>query len=156
MHRSSPYLHLYLSNIAFCSMIELGIMALLDTETCSYSDAFVGLPAANRKRLASLSSPEQVWRQVLDELGLQMPPTTFDAWLRDTRLMSVEDGIWRIEVSTPQAQQWLNSQLYSLVKHAFDSVLSHHGNRPSRLEMGSYHSFLANNQYQNPLLILIS
>jgi hypothetical protein len=102
-------------------------MALLHTEHCSYSDAF-------RKRLASLSSPEQVWRQVLDELGLQMPPTTFDAWLRDTRLMSVEDGIWRIAVSTPQAQQWLSSQLYSLVKHAFDSVLSHHGKRPASLQ----------------------
>lgn len=86
------------------------------------------------KRVKNQSSfHEQIWQAVLDELGLQIPQATFDAWLRDTRLLSARDDVWEVAVSTPQVQEWLSRHLFSLAKRTFDTVLALHEQSPADL-----------------------
>ena len=70
---------------------------------------------------------------MLDDLSLQLPRTTFDAWLRDTEPLVVHDDRWVISASTPQAREWLNRHLFSLIKNTFDQILVHNRLLPPEL-----------------------
>ena len=37
-------------------------------------------------------NPEQAWQSVLGQLQMEMPRASFDTWVRDTEVLSLEDG----------------------------------------------------------------
>jgi chromosomal replication initiator protein len=59
---------------------------------------------------------DQVWPAALGELQLQMTRATFDTWLRDSRLLKYEEGIFVIGVKSGYAKDWLENRLLSTIK----------------------------------------
>ena len=54
---------------------------------------------------------EQIWQAALGELQLQMTKATFDTWVRDTTVISYEDGSFIIGVHNGFAKDWLENRL---------------------------------------------
>ncbi|HET89601.1 MAG TPA: chromosomal replication initiator protein DnaA [Chloroflexi bacterium] len=59
---------------------------------------------------------DQVWPAVLGELELQMTQATFDTWLRDTRLLKYENGVYVIGVKSGYAKDWLENRLLGTIR----------------------------------------
>jgi chromosomal replication initiator protein len=59
--------------------------------------------------------PDLVWSAALGELQLQMTQATFDTWLRDSRLLKYEDGIFVIGVKNGYAKDWLEHRLLTTI-----------------------------------------
>ncbi len=68
---------------------------------------------------------DQIWRAVLDELQLETTRATFNTWLRDTRLVACEDGVFVIGVRNGYAKDWLENRLASTIRR----ILSRHAGR---------------------------
>lgn len=56
------------------------------------------------------------WQAALEELSLQMTRATFDAWLRDARLVGVEKDVYVVAVARPEAREWLENRLQETVE----------------------------------------
>ena len=56
------------------------------------------------------------WEQKLREMSGQITKATFDAWLKNTRLLSREDGRIVVGVPNEYAQDWLSSRLRTVVE----------------------------------------
>lgn len=59
---------------------------------------------------------DQVWPAALGELQLQMTRATFDTWLRDSRLLKYEDGVFVVGVKSGYAKDWLENRLLPTIK----------------------------------------
>jgi len=57
------------------------------------------------------SEAEQIWQAALAELQLETTRATFNTWLRDTRLVACEDGVFVIGVRNEYAKGWLENRL---------------------------------------------
>jgi hypothetical protein len=62
------------------------------------------------------SKEPQIWRAALGELRLQMTRATFDTWLRDSSLVSYEDGVMVVRVKNAYARDWLANRLHNTVR----------------------------------------
>ncbi len=51
--------------------------------------------------------PERAWQMALDQLRLDMPKASFDTWVRDTRFVSFEDGVFTIGTPNAYGREWL-------------------------------------------------
>ena len=60
-------------------------------------------------------SAEQAWQSALGQLQMEMPKASFDTWVRDTQLVSYENGLFVIGVQNAYAREWLESRLSSTV-----------------------------------------
>ena len=69
------------------------------------------------------SDTECVWRDVLKLLQLEMTRSTFNAWLRDSRLVELEDGRCVVGVHNGYAQEWLAHRLMPNIKRALERVV---------------------------------
>ena len=58
---------------------------------------------------------EQAWQSALGQLQMEMPKASFDTWVRDTHLVSYENGLFVIGVRNDYAREWLESRLSSSV-----------------------------------------
>nr|NIO67807.1 chromosomal replication initiator protein DnaA [Anaerolineae bacterium] len=58
---------------------------------------------------------DQIWQAALRELQLQMTKATFDTWVKNTRAISHEDGIFVIGVPNALARDWLENRLLTTV-----------------------------------------
>lgn len=63
-----------------------------------------------------------LWKQVLNELQLEMTRATFDTWLRDTRLVACVDGTFVVEVPSTYAREWLEASLRPLIMRVLAAV----------------------------------
>ena len=59
---------------------------------------------------------DQVWLATLGELQLQMTQATFDTWLRGSRLLKYEDGLFVVGVKNGYAKDWLENRLLATIK----------------------------------------
>ncbi|MDY6876270.1 MAG: chromosomal replication initiator protein DnaA [Chloroflexota bacterium] len=59
---------------------------------------------------------DHIWSAALGELELQMTQATFDTWLRDSRLLKYEEGVFVIAVKSGYAKDWLEHRLLAIVK----------------------------------------
>jgi chromosomal replication initiator protein len=59
--------------------------------------------------------PDLIWSAALGELQLQMTQATFDTWLRDSRLLKYEDGIFVVGVKSGYAKDWLEHRLLATI-----------------------------------------
>ncbi len=53
----------------------------------------------------------ELWADVLNVLRLQMTKATFDTCLKDTTLISADDGVWTVEVENNYTKEWLETRL---------------------------------------------
>ena len=60
--------------------------------------------------------PEQVWSAALGELQMQMTQATFDTWLRGSKLLKSEDGLFVVGVTNGYAKDWLENRLLTTIK----------------------------------------
>src|SRR5713226_3867238 len=68
-------------------------------------------------------NPQQVWKSVLGELQVQMPRATFDTWVKNTSVVSYEDGIFVIGVPNTYAVEWLENRLVGTIKRSATTIM---------------------------------
>jgi len=65
---------------------------------------------------------EKLWQTVLGQLQMEMPKSTFDTWVKDTSLVTHEDGTFVIGTPNAYAKDWLENRLRSSVKRTLSHV----------------------------------
>jgi hypothetical protein len=70
---------------------------------------------------------DPTWAKALAELSLQMTPATYDAWVKDAALASLdlETGRAVIAAPTDSARDWLDSRLGPTVRRTLGGILKH-------------------------------
>jgi len=67
---------------------------------------------------------EQAWQSVLGQLQTEMPKASFDTWVRDSQVLTYEDGILVIAVDNAYTRDWLESRLASTVNRLLVGVMN--------------------------------
>lgn len=67
---------------------------------------------------------EQAWQAAVGQLQMEMPKAAFDTWVRDTELISYEDGCFLIGVQNAYARDWLQSRLSSTVVRLLTGIMN--------------------------------
>jgi hypothetical protein len=67
----------------------------------------------------------QIWQAALRELQLQMTKATFDTWVKDTRAISHDEGIFVIGVHNALARDWLENRLLTTVERTLVGIIGH-------------------------------
>jgi chromosomal replication initiator protein len=75
-------------------------------------------------------SASDAWKSTLAELEMQLTKATFDTWLRQTSVISFEDGQYVIGVRSGYAKDWLEHRLRGVIQR----VLSHTTGRTVAIE----------------------
>ncbi|MGQ0603762.1 MAG: chromosomal replication initiator protein DnaA [Anaerolineales bacterium] len=65
---------------------------------------------------------EKLWQTVLGQLQMEMPKSTFDTWVKDTTLVTQEDGTFVIGAPNAYAKDWLENRLKSSVKRTLSTI----------------------------------
>jgi hypothetical protein len=68
---------------------------------------------------------DQIWQAALRELQLQMTKATFDTWVKNTRAISHEEGIFAIGVPNALARDWLENRLLTTVERTLVGIIGH-------------------------------
>ena len=68
-------------------------------------------------------NPDQAWQSILGQLQMEMPRASFDTWVRDTKALSLEDGMLTVGVRNAYARDWLESRLESTVNRLLVGIL---------------------------------
>lgn len=66
---------------------------------------------------------EQVWQTALGDMQMQITRATFETWVKDTRVLSYEDGEFIIGVHSAFAKDWLENRLLSLIKRTLCRIM---------------------------------
>jgi len=69
-------------------------------------------------------NPEQAWNSALGQLQMEMPKASFDTWVRETHIVSYEDGLFTIAVRNAYARDWLESRLCSTVTRLLTGIMN--------------------------------
>ena len=69
-------------------------------------------------------SARELWRAALGKLQLQMPQTTFDQFLRESRAVSFDDSGLVVEVPTSFAVAWLERRMYRDIRLTLEQFTS--------------------------------
>ncbi len=67
---------------------------------------------------------DQAWQATLGQLQLEMPRAAYDTWVRETELVSYEDGSFIIGVHNAYARDWLESRLCSTVTRLLTGIMN--------------------------------
>jgi chromosomal replication initiator protein len=67
--------------------------------------------------------PNQAWQAALGELQLQMTRATFETWVKQTTVLSSEDGVFVIAVRSNFAKEWLENRLLGLIKRTLSHIV---------------------------------
>ena len=67
--------------------------------------------------------PNQAWQATLGELQLQMTRATFDTWVKQTSVLSYDDGLFAIAVQSNFAKEWLENRLMGQVKRTLCNIM---------------------------------
>jgi chromosomal replication initiator protein len=70
-----------------------------------------------------LMRAEQAWQAALGQLQMDMQKAAYDTWVRDTELVSYEDGLFIIGVRNAYARDWLADRLSSTVNRILTGVM---------------------------------
>jgi hypothetical protein len=77
------------------------------------------------------ASPEEeteIWQTALGQLKLQMTDATFDAWLRNSTLVSRENDKIVVAVKSECARDWLTHRLRATIERTLARLAGHHMN----------------------------
>jgi hypothetical protein len=79
---------------------------------------------------------EELWTQVLEQVQLQMPRSTFDSWLKDSYLIAWEGERFTVVVKNHQAKEWLENRLSVTIRRTLSRLVKELKGRPlARLEL---------------------
>jgi chromosomal replication initiator protein len=67
---------------------------------------------------------EHAWQAALGQLQMDMPKAAFNTWVRDSELVSYEDGSFMVGVRNGYARDWLESRLSSTVKRLLTGMMN--------------------------------
>jgi chromosomal replication initiator protein len=67
---------------------------------------------------------ERAWQSALGQLQMEMPKASFDTWVRDTRIVNFEEGVFTIGVHNAYARDWLESRLSSTVTRLLMGIMN--------------------------------
>lgn len=67
---------------------------------------------------------QQAWQSVLGQLQMEMPRASFDTWVRDTEVLSLENGVMTIRTRNAYVRDWLESRLKSTVQRLLIGILN--------------------------------
>ncbi len=67
----------------------------------------------------------QLWDAALGELQMQMTKANFDTWLKDTFLVSQEDGRFVVGVESPFAADTLQQRLSPMIRKVLSGIVGH-------------------------------
>ena len=81
-------------------------------------------PADAPPMSVEMQQATQTWRRALEKLQLQLTGATYDTWLRRTRLVSADGGVYIIGVHNGYAKDWLENRLYSMIKRTLVSIIN--------------------------------
>ena len=81
------------------------------------------LPSKEKKE-GPTENYHQLWRQCLHQLALQLPETTFETWVRDTRLEAEDDGEYIVSAPHAFACNWLTNRLTEKVTPILNRIAS--------------------------------
>jgi hypothetical protein len=73
-------------------------------------------PASVNK--AAPNQAQEWWAQILTELALQMPTSTYNTWVKDTIGLSYADGQFIIGVPNLYAREWLENRIKTMIGRA--------------------------------------
>ena len=71
-----------------------------------------------------LHAAQEAWQSALGQLQLEMSKASFDTWVRDTRVISLQNGEFLIGASNAYARDWLESRLTSTVSRLLTGILN--------------------------------
>src|SRR6188474_1812762 len=66
---------------------------------------------------------KQVWRAVLGELQVSLPPANFETWLKDTSLVDLDENRYRIAAPNGFARDWLDNRYRTLISQTLARVV---------------------------------
>jgi len=81
-------------------------------------------PHDPRNTIAGMDA-KQVWRAALGELQVSLSPANYETWLRETRLVDVDDQRFRIAVPNGFAKDWLETRYRSLISQTLARVVGY-------------------------------
>jgi chromosomal replication initiator protein len=67
---------------------------------------------------------EQAWQAAVGQLQMEMPKAAFDTWVRQTDLVTYEDGVFVMGVPNAYARDWLESRLSSTVTRLLTGIMN--------------------------------
>ncbi len=71
----------------------------------------------------TLARAKKTWQATLGELQLQMTRGTFDTWLKNTEVISFEDGSFIVGVHSAYAVDWLQNRLLPTIKRTLQRLM---------------------------------
>jgi hypothetical protein len=72
-----------------------------------------------------ITNPDAVWSAALGQLQTQMTQATFDSWVKETRVISFDNGIWFIAAKSTYAKDWLENRLYTTIERVVQSIVGY-------------------------------
>ena len=70
-----------------------------------------------------MTDPERSWQIAREQLRAEMPPAVFDAWVKDTRFICLEDGIFTVGTPSAEGRDWLEGRLTSTIQRQLTGLL---------------------------------
>jgi chromosomal replication initiator protein len=68
---------------------------------------------------------KQVWRAALGELQVSLSPANYETWLKETRLVDVDEQRFRIAVPNGFAKDWLETRYRSLISQTLARIVGY-------------------------------
>jgi chromosomal replication initiator protein len=68
-------------------------------------------------------NPQQAWQAAIGQLQMEMPPHSFNTWVRNAELVSHQKNIFTVGVQNGFARDWLESRLTSTVTHLLGGLM---------------------------------
>jgi hypothetical protein len=108
--------------LAFTSLDEATILAAL-----SASRVELAAPLFEPEKPDEL---EALWSQLLEQVQLQMPRSTFDSWLKDSHLVAWEGEQFTVVVKNQQAKEWLEKRLAATIRRTLARLVEERQGQP--------------------------
>ncbi len=80
-------------------------------------------PAPPLPRQDPTSTEALLWSTILNDLALQMTQHTFDTWVANTQLHSLDDNTAVILAPSPPVQEWLDDHLNATIRRSLSRCL---------------------------------
>ncbi|MEW6622368.1 MAG: chromosomal replication initiator protein DnaA [Bacillota bacterium] len=68
---------------------------------------------------------ENIWQKTLDILGSELSKSTFETWLKSTRLAYYKNTLMVVAVPNEFAKDWLQSRYYNIIKNTLQLIVNH-------------------------------
>lgn len=68
-------------------------------------------------------NPTEIWQSVLGQLQQEMPRASFETWVRDTEVLSLENNLLTVSARNAYARDWLESRMVNPVQRILQGLL---------------------------------